>query len=125
PPMAIEAAKPPNPPAVPRRIPSSTVSAGSVQTNHSVALTGAAKTILAAEAASMSLFSDVSGNFDRDHLVRIDDRLTALDLVDIFHAFDDLTPDRILAVQEARIAEADEELRIGAVRILGASHGSG
>ena len=40
-----------------------------------------------------------------------------LDLVDIVHAFDNFTPDRILLVEETRIVEANEKLRIRAVRI--------
>src|SRR3954462_9228279 len=42
-----------------------------------------------------------------------------LDLVDIVHAFDHFTPDRILAVQPGRVVEADIELAVGAVGILG------
>ena len=52
-------------------------------------------------------------------------RLAALDLVDVIHALDDLAPDRVLAVEEAGIVEADEELRVGGVRVLGARHRAG
>jgi hypothetical protein len=41
----------------------------------------------------------------------------------MLHAFDDLAPDGILAVEEAAIVEADEELAVGAVRVLRAGHG--
>src|SRR5690554_1413311 len=68
---------------------------------------------------------DVGGNLDRNHLVGIADRLAALDLVDIVHAFNDLAPDSVLLVEERGVAEADEELRIGAVRALGAGHRGG
>src|SRR3546814_8625162 len=47
------------------------------------------------------------------------------DLIDVFHAFGDRAPDGILAVEEAGIVEADEELAVGAVRILGARHRAG
>src|SRR3546814_7027024 len=38
------------------------------------------------------------------------------------HAVDHFAPDGILIVEEARIFEADEELAVGAVRILRARH---
>ena len=49
-------------------------------------------------------------------------RLAALDLVDVLHALDDLAPDRVLAVEERRVGEADEELAVGEVRALRARH---
>src|SRR6185437_9361223 len=51
-----------------------------------------------------------------DDPVGIADRLAALDLVDILHAREDLAPDRVFPVEEGRVGEADEELRIGRVR---------
>src|SRR4051794_5370028 len=49
----------------------------------------------------------------------------ALDLVDQFHAFHDLTPDRVLAVQVRGWLEHDEELAVRAVRALRARHAAG
>src|SRR5206468_12680194 len=43
-------------------------------------------------------------------LVRVLHRLTALDLVDVLHAGRDLAPDRVLAVEEGGVVEADEEI---------------
>src|SRR5687768_18077326 len=43
----------------------------------------------------------------------------------MLHAFGDLAPDRILIVEEAGVLEADEELAVGAVRILRARHRGG
>src|SRR5688500_476336 len=40
----------------------------------------------------------------------------------MLHAFDHLAPHRILAVEEAAVVEADEELAVGAVRIACAGH---
>src|SRR5690606_41949417 len=48
--------------------------------------------------------------------------LAALDLVDVLHALAHLAPDRVLPIEEARVVEADEELRIGAVRALRPRH---
>src|SRR5688572_372579 len=73
---------------------------------------GAAKARLAARASPKTLGGDIGRDFDREHLVRVDDRLATLDLVHIVHALDDLAPDSVLLVEERRIAEADEELRI-------------
>src|SRR6187402_1887275 len=68
---------------------------------------------------------DVGRDLQRHDLVGIDHRLAALDLVDIVHAFDDLAPHRVLAVEEGGIVEADEELRIGRVRVLRTRHRAG
>src|SRR5262245_4906985 len=61
-----------------------------------------------------------------DDLVGIGDRaavaLPLLDRVDVLHAFDDLAPHRVLAVEPRGIREADEELAVGAVRIAAARH---
>src|ERR1700746_2936459 len=51
-----------------------------------------------------------------DDLVRILDRLAALDLVDVLHALGHLAPDRVLLVEERRVVEADEELAVAGVR---------
>src|SRR4051812_17267119 len=42
--------------------------------------------------------------------------------VDMLHAFGHLAPHRILAVEEAGVVEADEELAVGAVGVLRARH---
>src|SRR5690606_30336356 len=57
--------------------------------------------------------SYVSSNTHGDDGIRIAHRLAALDLVDVFHAFNDLAPNRVLTVQERSVLEADEELRVG------------
>src|SRR5688500_15752713 len=43
----------------------------------------------------------------------------------MLHAFDDLAPDRVLAVEEAALVQADEELAVGAVRVAGPRHRGG
>ena len=43
----------------------------------------------------------------------------------MLHALHHLAPDRVLAVEEAAIVEADEELAVGAVGIGGAGHRGG
>lgn len=40
----------------------------------------------------------------------------------MLHAADDLAPNRVLAVEEGRIVEADEELAVRRVRIIGTRH---
>src|SRR6187431_912128 len=60
-----------------------------------------------------------------DDLVGIAHRLAALDLVDILHARRDLTPDRILAVEERGIVEADEELAVAGIGARRARHRGG
>src|SRR6201747_1709337 len=57
-----------------------------------------------------------------DDLVRILDRLAALDLVDVFHARSDLAPHRVLVVEEGGVVEADKELAIAGVRAGRARH---
>src|SRR5438552_1680655 len=59
------------------------------------------------------------------NLVRVLHRLAALDLVDVLHAFDDLAPHGVLLVEETGVVEADEELAVGAVRVLRARHRGG
>src|ERR1700693_5441013 len=59
----------------------------------------------------------------RNDPVRIGHRLAALDLVDILHAFDDHSPDRVLAIEPRRLFEADEELAVAGIRTLRARHG--
>src|ERR1700721_1672124 len=61
----------------------------------------------------------ISAQASLDDLVGIADRLAALDLIDVLHARNYLAPDRILAVEKGRVAEADEELRIGRIRTRG------
>src|SRR5579862_2576253 len=60
-----------------------------------------------------------------DDLVGIGDRLAALDLVDVFHAFDDVAPGGVLPIEEGRVVKADEELAVAGVRIGGARHRHG
>ena len=43
----------------------------------------------------------------------------------MLHAFDDLAPDGVLAVEEAAVVGADEELAVGAVRVVGPRHRGG
>src|SRR5436305_10057411 len=57
-----------------------------------------------------------------DDLVGILDRLAALDLVDVLHAFGHLAPDRVLAVEEGGVVEADEELAVAGIRARRARH---
>src|SRR6195952_1468658 len=57
-----------------------------------------------------------------DDLAGLARRLAFGQSVDIVHAFDDLAPDRVLAVEEAAIVEADEELAVGAIRALRTGH---
>src|SRR5262249_31391757 len=68
---------------------------------------------------------DVGGDLHRHDLVGVLHRLPALDLVDVLHAIDDLAPDSVLAVEEGRVPEADEELAVGRVRALRPGHGAG
>src|SRR5215475_3149510 len=70
----------------------------------------------------MSLFLGVSRNLDLDHLVGVRGRLAFLDLVDVLHARRDLAPHGVLAVEEVRVLEADEELAARRVGIAGARH---
>src|ERR1700677_2765976 len=67
----------------------------------------------------------ISAQAGLDDLVGIANGLAALDLVDILHARNHLAPDGILAVEKGRVAEADEELRIGRIWTRGAGHRNG
>src|ERR1700723_2484778 len=67
----------------------------------------------------------VGGHVRLDDLVRILDRLAALDLVDVLHALGHLAPDRVLVVEEGRIVEADEELAVAGIRAGRARHRGG
>src|SRR5262245_15211669 len=49
-------------------------------------------------------------------------RFAALDLIDVFHAFDHLAPDRVLVVEKPRVVEADEKLTVARIRIAGSRH---
>src|SRR6266496_2471343 len=69
--------------------------------------------------------SRVGRHMRLDDLVRILHRLAALDLVDVFHAISHLAPDRVLAVEEGGIVEADEELAVAGIRARGARHRGG
>src|SRR5882757_10242598 len=64
----------------------------------------------------------VRGHLRRYDLVRIADRLAALDLVDVLHALGHLAPDGVLTVEERGIPEADEELAIAGIRALRTRH---
>src|SRR5690606_33373871 len=59
-------------------------------------------------ARSLRVGRDLHG---RD-LVRVLHGLATLDLVDVFHALDDLPPDGVLAIEETRVVEHDEELAV-------------
>src|SRR6266404_8527995 len=67
----------------------------------------------------------VRGHMRLDDLVGVLYRLAALDLVDVFHARGNLAPDRVLAVEERGIVEADEELAVAGIRAAGARHRGG
>src|ERR1700741_341843 len=67
----------------------------------------------------------VGGHARLQGLVGILHRLAALDLVDVVHAFGHLAPDRVLAVEEGGVVEADEELAVGGVRVRRARHRGG
>lgn len=65
-----------------------------------------------------------------DDLVWIADRAviharTGLDLVNEFHARNNVAPDGVLAVKEGGIVEADKELAVARVRARRAGHGNG
>src|SRR5260221_7563976 len=76
-------------------------------------------------ANSFSALLLVGGDLHLDDLVGLRRRLALLDRVDVFHARGDLAPDRVFAVEEGRRREADEELAVGAVRVVGARHRDG
>src|SRR6266404_8064157 len=65
------------------------------------------------------------GHVRLDDLVGILHRLAALDLVDVLHAFGHLAPDRVLAVEEGGVVEADEELAVAGIRACRARHRGG
>src|SRR5205809_3077559 len=67
----------------------------------------------------------VGGHARLDDLVRVLHRLAALDLVDVLHAGRDLAPDRVLAVEEGSIVEADEELAVAGIRARSAGNRGG
>ncbi len=52
-------------------------------------------------------------------------RLALGQRVDIFHAFDDIAPDGVLAIEESRVVKDNEELAVRAVRIHRARHRAG
>src|SRR5688572_32647926 len=58
-------------------------------------------------------------------LVGVLQRLALLDLVDVLHAFDHFAPHGVLHVKKTGVVEADEELAVGAVRVLRARHRAG
>src|ERR1700742_2631186 len=74
---------------------------------------------------TLRLLRRVSRHTGFDDLVGILDRLAALDLVDVLHALGDLAPPRVLAVEEGRVVEADEELAVAGIRAGGARHRGG
>eukprot|EP00284_Hemiselmis_tepida_P001262 CAMPEP_0174949892 /NCGR_PEP_ID=MMETSP1355-20121228/92715_1 /TAXON_ID=464990 /ORGANISM="Hemiselmis tepida, Strain CCMP443" /LENGTH=122 /DNA_ID=CAMNT_0016197471 /DNA_START=60 /DNA_END=424 /DNA_ORIENTATION=+ len=73
---------------------------------------------------SACLRSGVGSHFHADNLVRVPRWFSLGQLVDYVHTLADLTPDRILAVQEAGIVKADEELAVCRVRGRCAGHGT-
>src|ERR1044072_2401788 len=60
-----------------------------------------------------------------DDLARVARRLALGKRVDMLHAVGDFAPDGVLAVEEGRIVEADEELAVRAVRIHRPRHRAG
>ena len=102
-----------------------TVFVGSPQSIHSVAWAGsamAARRRTAAGSAFMSL--GVGCDLHLGDLVGLAHGFAALDAVDDVHAVRHLAPHRVLAVEEGGVAEADEELAVGRVRVLRAGHGA-
>src|SRR5512147_527951 len=65
---------------------------------------------------------DVGCDLHLHHLVGIDDRFAALDLVDHVHARHHLADHGVLAVQRGAFGEHDEELRIGGIDAGRARH---
>ena len=65
------------------------------------------------------LFLCIGGYRDFFHVIGIGHRTAArsatLQFVDVIHAFDDLTPHGIFAIQKSGVLETDEELAVGAV----------
>src|ERR1700750_1129109 len=64
------------------------------------------------DAKSERLLLGVCRHVSLEDLVGIAHGLAALDLVDVLHALGDRAPDRVLAVKETCIIEANEELAI-------------
>src|SRR5208337_5211437 len=64
-----------------------------------------------------------STNTHRNDLIRILYRFATFDFVDVFHALDDPAPNSILSIQKVRIVKTDEELAVGTVGMICASHG--
>src|SRR3954468_9257574 len=64
----------------------------------------------------------VGGHMRLHDLVGIFYRLAAFDLVDILHARSHLAPNGVLAVEEGRVIEADEELAVAGIRTGGTCH---
>ncbi len=60
---------------------------------------------------------DVGGNPHADDLVGILHWFAPLDLVDMFHTFNDMPPHGILPIEERGIVEANEKLAVGAVGV--------
>src|SRR5713226_4563013 len=76
-------------------------------------------------ANSFSALLLVGGDLELDDLVGVRRRLALLDRVDELHPRGDLAPDGVLAVEEGRRREADEELAVGAVGRLRPRHRGG
>src|SRR5262249_59136816 len=56
--------------------------------------------------------SRVRGHLGGEDPVGVDNRLAALDLIDVCHAFGHLSADRVFAVDKRRIGKAAEELTV-------------
>src|SRR5262245_27737336 len=82
----------------------------------------ATRAVAKASNRNMSSILGVRRHLDLDHLVGVRGRLAFLDLVDEFHARRDLAPHGVLAVEEVRVLEADEELAARRIGIAGACH---
>jgi hypothetical protein len=59
-----------------------------------------------------------------DNAIRIASRFPLLDLINVFHTFRHLAPDRVLLVEEAGIVENNKKLRVGRIRVLRTGHGA-
>src|SRR5215469_17760333 len=79
--------------------------------------------------ATLLLFLRVGGYLHLDDAVGVDHRARArialFDRIDVLHSLGHLTDDGVLAVEEIRFVEADEELAVGGIGIVGARHSDG
>src|SRR5579872_773215 len=69
-----------------------------------------------------TLSGGIRGHAGGDDLARLARRLALGQGVDVLHALGDDAPDRVVAVQVRRFVEADEELAVGRVWVVGPGH---